>query len=74
MINQPYAYMQNISLMTSKEVMQYLKISRSTLYRLMESGQLTGHKIGNVWRFPPAYVEECVNSGKTSLQGETPAC
>src|SRR6266566_5084592 len=31
-------------LLTFKEAMSYLRVSRSTLYRLMWSGQLTGHK------------------------------
>src|SRR5690242_21491413 len=38
-------------LLTFKEAMNYLRVSRSTLYRLMWSGQLTGHKVGSTWRF-----------------------
>ena len=38
-------------LLTFKEAMSYLRVSRSTLYRLMWSGQLTGHKVGSTWRF-----------------------
>jgi excisionase family DNA binding protein len=38
-------------LLTFKEAMAYLRVSRSTLYRLMWSGQLTGHKVGSTWRF-----------------------
>ena len=37
-------------LLTFKEAMSYLRVSRSTLYRLMWSGQLTGHKVGSTWR------------------------
>jgi excisionase family DNA binding protein len=36
--------------LTFKQVMIYLHISRSTLYRLMWSGQLTGYKIGGSWK------------------------
>jgi excisionase family DNA binding protein len=39
------------ALLTFKEAMSYLRVSRSTLYRLMWSGQLTGHKVGSTWRF-----------------------
>ena len=39
------------SLFTFKEAMDYLRISRSTLYRLIWSEQLTGHKVGTRWRF-----------------------
>jgi excisionase family DNA binding protein len=38
-------------LLTFKEAMVYLRVSRSTLYRLMCLGQLTGHKVGSTWRF-----------------------
>ena len=39
------------TLLTFKEAMSYLRISRSTLYRLMWSNQLTGYKVGRAWRF-----------------------
>ncbi len=38
-------------LLTFKEAMRFLRVSRSTLYRLMWSGQLPGHKVGHTWRF-----------------------
>ena len=34
-----------------KELSQYLKISRSTLYKLSQNGSLPGQKIGRHWRF-----------------------
>ncbi len=39
------------TLLTFKEAMSFLRVSRSTLYRLMWSGQLRGHKVGSTWRF-----------------------
>ncbi len=47
-------------LMTFKEAMSYLRVSRSTLYRLMWSGQLTGHKVGSTWRFYREDLRACV--------------
>ena len=38
-------------LLTFKEAMGFLRVSRSTIYRLMWSGQLRGHKVGSTWRF-----------------------
>lgn len=38
-------------LLTFKEAMEFLRVSRSTIYRLMWSGQLQGHKVGSAWRF-----------------------
>ena len=47
-------------LLTFKEAMGYLRVSRSTLYRLMWSGQLTGHKVGSTWRFYREDLRSCV--------------
>lgn len=53
---------QDDSLLTFKEAMSYLRVSRSTLYRLMWSGQLTGHKVGSTWRFYRDDLRACVGS------------
>ncbi|GAC1632229.1 MAG: hypothetical protein NVS4B9_24510 [Ktedonobacteraceae bacterium] len=47
-------------LLTFKEAMSCLRVSRSTLYRLMWSGQLTGHKVGSTWRFYREDLRACV--------------
>lgn len=51
---------QEDTLLTFKEAMNYLRVSRSTLYRLMWSGQLTGHKVGSTWRFYREDLRACV--------------
>lgn len=38
-------------LFTFREAQQYLRCSRSTLYRLMWNGQLAGYKVGSIWKF-----------------------
>jgi excisionase family DNA binding protein len=48
---QPSPLTEDDQLLTFKEAMSYLRVSRSTLYRLMESGQLSGYKVGGLWRF-----------------------
>lgn len=47
-------------LLTFKEAMTYLRVSRSTLYRLMWSGVLVGHKVGSTWRFYRPDLRACV--------------
>ena len=37
--------------MTIEELSQYLKISRSTLYKLAQEGKLPSQKVGRHWRF-----------------------
>jgi excisionase family DNA binding protein len=56
-------------LLTFKEAMGYLRVSRSTLYRLMWSGQLTGHKVGSTWRFYREDLRACVGR-EISLAGQ----
>jgi excisionase family DNA binding protein len=54
-------------LLTFKEAMIYLRVSRSTLYRLMWLGQLTGHKVGSTWRFYRADLQANVRAMSPSL-------
>jgi len=56
-------------LLTFKEAMGYLRVSRSTLYRLMWSGQLIGHKVGSTWRFYREDLRACVGAGREASIG-----
>ena len=47
-------------LLTREEVMELLKIGRSTFYRLLQTGQLKGFKEGNRYKVPVSAVEEYV--------------
>lgn len=58
-------------LLTFKEAMDYLRVSRSTLYRLMWSGQLTGHKVGSTWRFYREDLRGCVGRAPIALNEST---
>ncbi len=55
------------TLLTFKEAMGYLRVSRSTLYRLMWSGQLRGHKVGSTWRFYLEDLRACVGREVATL-------
>lgn len=37
--------------MTIEELAEYLKVSRSTLYKLAQEGKVPGQKVGRHWRF-----------------------
>jgi excisionase family DNA binding protein len=50
------------SLLTFKEAQDYLRVCRSTLYRLMEKEKLAGYKVGNSWRFYLDDVRACVQT------------
>jgi len=38
-------------MMTLEEVAKYLRLHRSTVYRLAREGLIPGFKVGNQWRF-----------------------
>ena len=46
-----------IELLTVDEVMDLVRISRDTVYRLAAKGELPGRKIGRTWRFPRDEIE-----------------
>ncbi|MEW6116417.1 MAG: helix-turn-helix domain-containing protein [Nitrospirota bacterium] len=39
------------NVLTIEELAAYLKISKSTLYKLAQEGKLPGQKVGRHWRF-----------------------
>ena len=49
-------------LLTFQEAAELLRISRATLYRLLASRQLVGHKVGRSWRFYKAEIHRFVAS------------
>ena len=45
-------------IMTIESLANYLKISRSTLYKLVHDGRLPGQKVGKRWRFHKDAIDE----------------
>jgi excisionase family DNA binding protein len=43
---------------TVGELAKYLRVHRSTIYRLLKKGQLPGFKIGSDWRFSRAAIDK----------------
>ncbi len=39
------------AVLTIEELAEYLKISKSTLYKLAQEGRIPGQKVGKHWRF-----------------------
>ena len=57
--------------LTVQEAAKYLKLGRSTVYRLVHEGKLPAHKFGRQWRFDAAELDEWMKSGKfASLEDE----
>lgn len=52
--------MSNLSIdqvMTLDELALYLKIPKSTLYKLVQQGRIPGQKLGKQWRFGRAAID-----------------
>lgn len=49
--------------MTLEELSVYLKISKSTLYKLVQEGRLPGQKIGKQWRFGKQGIDQWLAEG-----------
>lgn len=45
------------SVMTITELSTYLKVSKSTLYKLAQEGKVPGQKVGRHWRFHREVVD-----------------
>ena len=45
------------TMMTLREVATYLRLHRSTVYRLAREGVIPGFKIGSQWRFRKEHVD-----------------
>ena len=50
-------------ILTMDELAAYLKLSKSTLYKLAVDEKLPGQKIGKRWRFHQDAIDEWVKSG-----------
>jgi excisionase family DNA binding protein len=55
-------------LLTTKQLQDLLKLDRTTIYRMLEDGRLTGVKIGNQWRFPKEQIDAMMSGGGTKAQ------
>ena len=47
-------------ILTIAELSEYLKIPKSTLYKLVREGKIPSHKIGKHWRFHKDVIDQWV--------------
>jgi len=52
------------SVMTIDELSVYLKIAKSTLYKLAQHGKLPGQKVGRHWRFHKTVIDRWLGDKK----------
>ncbi len=56
------------TVMTLEEVARYLRINKSTVYRLARNGTLPAWKLGNVWRFKKEALEGWIAGNQREQQ------
>ena len=49
---------ENEHVFTIGELSKYLKVSTSTLYKLLAEGKVPGQKVGRHWRFSKAVIDK----------------
>ena len=50
----------NERVLTIDELAEYLKISKSTLYKLVQEGKVPGQKVGRHWRFSRRAIDRWI--------------
>ncbi len=57
-----------LAVMTLREVARYLRINKSTVYRMARDGTLPAWKLGNVWRFKKESIERWIANNQRAQQ------
>jgi excisionase family DNA binding protein len=53
-------------LLTTREVQELLKLDRTTVYRMLKDGRLSGARVGQQWRFPRQAVEALLQGASSA--------
>jgi excisionase family DNA binding protein len=56
------------AVLTIEELAVYLKISKSTLYKLAQKGEVPGQKVGKHWRFRRDIIDQWLAESKPSTK------
>jgi len=63
-----------VKVLTVNELAEYLRVHRSTIYRLLKKGLLPGFKIGSDWRFNVEIIDQWrMKQGAILLADDTEA-
>ncbi len=60
-------------LLTTKQVQEYLQVDRTTIYRMLNDGRLTGVKVGHQWRFPRSQITAVLKEVMVLSKDEQPS-
>ena len=60
-------------LLTTRQVQELLQVDRTTIYRLVEAGQLPAIRVGKQWRFERAELDRWLQDQTVSPEANAPA-
>lgn len=60
-------------LLTTHDVQALLKLDRTTVYRMIKAGRLSGVRVGQQWRFPRSNVEALLSNAASHETANDPA-
>jgi excisionase family DNA binding protein len=60
--------MQPPEVMTIDELAEYLKVSKSSLYKLAQQGKVPGQKVGKHWRFSKQAIDDWISASSGELR------
>jgi excisionase family DNA binding protein len=46
-----------------EEIARHLGVSKETIYRWLEKGQIPAHRLGKLWKFKPSEVDDWIKKG-----------
>lgn len=55
--------------LTLEELAAYLKIPKSTLYKLVQEGRIPGQKLGKQWRFAKKAIDQWLERQQSDVKG-----
>ena len=56
-------------ILTLEELASYLKIPKSTLYKLVQEGRIPGQKLGKQWRFANRAIDQWLEQQQSDVKG-----
>ena len=56
------------NIVTAKELSRYLKLTESTIYKLVSGGEIPGFKIGDSWRFDMDEILKLIRGVKKKIR------
>ena len=64
---------QQDEVLTVDELAAYLKVPKSTLYKLVQEGKVPGQKVGKHWRFLQSSIDDWLGSNSSDESAKQPA-